>query len=89
MMHDWQYIGVCKKLMYGKDNLCPMQCDSEESKMYYLWYGDTAISLKRSVLLFTLQKQLQSHNTCPGITLIFAHILKKGFEQDWENGIED
>ena len=32
LMHDWQYIGERKRIMYDKDRLCPMQCGERETK---------------------------------------------------------
>ena len=89
LMHDWQYIGERKELMYDKENKCPTQCGHREGKMHYLWCTDTQMTLKRNKLLRTLQKQLQATNTCPGINSIFTRIFKHGFEDSWGDGIED
>ena len=89
LMHDWQYIGERKEMMYGKDNCCPMQCGQQEGKMHYLWCKDTQMAVKQQKLLCTVQKQLQATNACPGINTIFTRILKYRFEEDWGHGIDD
>ena len=88
-MHDWQYIGERKYIMYRKENYCPIQCDKQKGKMHNLWCQDSSLTLKCSNLLCTLQKQPQASNIFPRITTIFDHVLNYGYNNDWERGTND
>ena len=89
LMHDWQYIGERKKLMYDKDNKCPMQCGEIETRMHYVRCKDVAISDKRKKAMRILQKQLQAMHTCPGIITCIMRILNYDFEDQWKDQIQD
>ena len=89
LMHDWQYIGERKHLMYDKDNKCPTQCGEIESKMHYVWCRDKEVMLKRQKAMGILKKQLQAMQTCPGITMCLTRILNNGFEEQWSENIKD
>ena len=88
MMHDWQYIGERKALMYNKEHTCPMQCGEMESKMHYLWCRDTQIQDKQQHCLRLLQKQLGAINMFPGTITAISKVLTNGFDEEWISDIE-
>lgn len=89
LMHDWQYIGQRKNLMFDKDGLCPMQCGEIETKMHYLWCKDKVFFQRRARCQKTLQNQLKAMNTYPGITSTILRIINQVYHQEWMDTIQE
>ena len=88
LMHDWQYIGERKQLMFDKEVKCPTQCGEIESKMHYLWCKDSTMCTRQEKALNTLLKQTKAMNAYPGITTALSQIFRNGYNDRWINDID-